>query len=73
VRDQFADEPVDDRGGAPVDGDRDVLVVEAEESGRSVCGWGIGYLRIALRGRNLSEVRSCCRSEDRPHVDALDH
>jgi hypothetical protein len=30
-------------------------------------------LRIALRGRNLSEVRSCCRSEDRPHSDALGH
>src|ERR1019366_9345938 len=30
-------------------------------------------LRIALRGRNLSEVRSCCRSEDRPHIDALGH
>jgi hypothetical protein len=30
-------------------------------------------LRIALRGRKPSEVRSCCRSEDRPHIDALGH
>jgi hypothetical protein len=30
-------------------------------------------LRNVLRGRKPSEVRSCCRSEDRPHIDALDH
>jgi len=29
-------------------------------------------LRNVLRGRKPSEVRSCCRSEDRPHIDALD-
>jgi hypothetical protein len=50
--------------------------------GRGVRGCGLwekrvrlGHwdLRLVLRGRNLSEVRSCCRSEDRPHIDALGH
>ena len=34
---------------------------------------GAWDLRIVLLGRKPAEVRSCCRSEDRPHIDALDH